>query len=305
MEDVPYDTSTVDIRVVGRVPRTPPALRVLIDGKDFGLLILRREHSFPVAPGVHMVRVKWNLMRSETLEVSVSPGEHAKLDCGVRMSELARLGVINASQLIMFIPLFLFNMPLLAMAILILWVVFRGFVRSRTYLRPGGHVTLRPRPLSPDPGPWPPPARYLPRMTIGRCMIAVAVVAILFAVGVQEEALKRRNSYQNQSSLHRIQADFNAEQESFFNDYERRNAKTEELMIEYIKALSNELVTNPNDDTLREKIAALKPSLAETQAARVKHAEQAAYHAGLKKKYLRAAERPWEPPEPDPAPPLP
>ena len=305
MEDVPYDTSTVDIRVVGRVPRTPPALRVLIDGKDFGLLILRREHSFPVAPGVHMVRVKWNSLRSETLEVPVSPGEHAKLDCGVRMSELARLGAINASHFIMLIPLFLFNMPLLAMAIVVLWVVFMGFVGSRTYLRPGSHVTLRPRPLSPDPGPWPSPARYLPRMTIGRCMIAVAVVAILFAVGVQEEALNRRNSYQNQSSSHRMEADFNARQESSSNDFERRYAKTEELMIEDIKALSNELVTNPKDDTLREKIEALKRSLAETQARRAKHAEKAAYHAGLKQKYLRAAERPWEPLEPDPAPPVP
>ena len=60
----------------------PAATRVFIDGKCVGALKDKHGETFPVSAGPHQVMVKHSGLRSETLDVSVPPGERAELECG-------------------------------------------------------------------------------------------------------------------------------------------------------------------------------------------------------------------------------
>jgi hypothetical protein len=60
----------------------PPMMRVFIDGKYVGVLKDNHAKTFPVSMGLHQVMVKRDFLRSETLDVSVPPGERAELECG-------------------------------------------------------------------------------------------------------------------------------------------------------------------------------------------------------------------------------
>jgi len=70
------------IRPIGwRIWMIPPMVRVFIDGKCAGVLKDTNAATFPLSVGHHQVMVKRDFLRSETLDVSVRPGERAELEC--------------------------------------------------------------------------------------------------------------------------------------------------------------------------------------------------------------------------------
>jgi len=71
------------IRPIGwRIWMIPPMVRVFIDGKCAGVLKDTNAATFPLSVGPHQVMVKRDFLRSETLDVSVRPGERAELEYG-------------------------------------------------------------------------------------------------------------------------------------------------------------------------------------------------------------------------------
>jgi len=139
----------------GISPRINPLLiRVFIDGKCVGVLKDKHAETFPVSAGPHQVMVKRDFVRSETLDVSVPPGERAELECGVHYP--ITLWLISLA--ILFGPQVLTKVGLPVWLVIV--VIGIGIVASGLYVglclwkafTTGGYsLYLRPRAVPPMP----------------------------------------------------------------------------------------------------------------------------------------------------------
>ena len=131
----------------------------------------------------------------------------------------------------------------------------------------------------------------LPRVqfTVRRMMVSVAVVAVLVA---NVELMRRHVVSRALATKH---AAMQAELEAARRLAEER-AKWVELLAERGE------VEAPTSFPLIDPLAGAT-TLSEVRALSTRYAKQAAYHAQLRRKYERAAARPWLPIEPDPPPP--
>jgi tetratricopeptide (TPR) repeat protein len=107
------------------------------------------------------------------------------------------------------------------------------------------------------------------RFTMRRMMIAVALVSIVLAGCLEWIRLSRRRDV--------------------FNEIAAAHLQEEEFRLRSVRFVKEEVLSVLNASGIEEMMR--------------READAAAYHASMKQKYIRAANRPWWPVEPDPPPP--
>jgi hypothetical protein len=116
-------------------------MRVFIDGKCVGALTDKHARTFPVSVGPHQVMVKHGVLRSETLDVCVTPGERAELECDYHRDYIwliylwAFLGPSVLERLSVW--------P--AAAVWWIGMLASGLYLLKTFITPGFSLYLRPR----------------------------------------------------------------------------------------------------------------------------------------------------------------
>ncbi len=149
-----------------------------------------------------------------------------------------------------------------------------------------------------------------PRFTVRRIMVAVAVLALILGGSLEAIRLKRyRDECLTRAATH-------AESERYSRGMEHMAREMAETAESFLAILQRWTVSRGSflrmTTIIREaerKRAELaeqqKRSAADERGQEARYAEYAAYHEALKRKYLRAAARPWQSVEPDPPPPEP
>jgi tetratricopeptide (TPR) repeat protein len=152
-----------------------------------------------------------------------------------------------------------------------------------------------------------------PRFTVRRIMVAVAVLALFLGGSLEVIRLKRfRDECLKRAATHAESERYSLEMEQHDRQWAERIEGSFGTTQRFLASL---------EGTLSRASARLKPTIVDqqkrfTEAAEqekrdaakwrgdaTRDAESAAYHGALKRKYLRAAARPWWPIEPDPPPP--
>ncbi len=166
------------------------------------------------------------------------------------------------------------------------------------------------------------------RFTVRRMMIVVAVLALILGGSLEsirlrryrDECLKRAGTHARweQSYLARERLSLAMEQSAretadlvepfLVRKLEERSARLKNRLSErMLEGMDRRTRTHILESERRQAELAEQPKkqAAEKHAEAVRFAEFAAYHTALKRKYLRAAARPWRSVEPDPPPPEP
>ncbi len=303
MEDAPDSPAIIEIRAVGRTASVTWPIRVFVDGEQVGALMSKRARSFSVLPGVRQVSVKYGSQRSKTLDLCLSSGECAELECGFDN----RLGYRSLAGTALFwatvAPLMIRGLPLTGLAAALLVGAALGVDSWKVSRTPGSSLYLRPRTIPTTAKAKASAVLPMPRLTIRWCMVAVAVVAVLLAVGVLERRSQRRLNNQRQAGLHRSLAEMDAESEKRWSDSVKRLADREQRNLRYVDTLEKGMSLGIKDPSLQSKLKDAKRDLELTRQMKDEETKLAAYYAQLKKKHLYAASHPWEPVDPDPPPP--
>lgn len=263
MEDVQEDPAVLEIRVVNMHWIARRQTRVFIDEYPVGRLKGDRVVSFVVSAGSHKVRLKRRLNRSETLEVSLSPGERLALEGGFRRPpRLSKVLLELAFQLAQLFGLggiaLLLAINGLILTAIPIWMIFLVVQYKDLWMmcfpKPGALLYLKD---PSDPVPAATRATRLPRLTIRRLMLLVAFLAVMLGIAAHERTEQRRHWYRSLAKIH-------ADQERVWKGL-----------------VQPQLLT--------------APGRFESFALRI-----ATYHERLKQKYLDAAADPRKPVEEDP-----
>ncbi len=168
------------------------------------------------------MKVKSYGMRSETLELSMSPGDRATLECGYRKGQIYGLQVI--SLVLMATPLLTIQLrlPLTGAAATGLAIVGMVIQMWKAFYKPGSRLYLGPRTAPGVAGAETRPVMQRPRITIRQGMVVVAVAALLLAAAAQERRMQRQFQYQLQAYSHRRMAEYHAEQEIKAHDDDKK-----------------------------------------------------------------------------------
>lgn len=241
MEEIRDGLATVDIRIVGldRSGIVPSRVQVLIDGRCVGELTSKREESFQVAAGVRQARVKFLRLRSEVMDLSLSDGERSALECGFHQLPLVRLNLIVMISVAIIMFMQYLRLPFMVLTISSFILASMGVLGWETFITAGNSLYLRPRSVPRLPGSRPSGALRLPRMTIRKGMIAVALIAVLLAIGILEMTLLRRAANDRQRDQYRDLAGMYAEFEELWRTIDARLADYYAGMKEkYLRAAS-------------------------------------------------------------------
>jgi tetratricopeptide (TPR) repeat protein len=160
------------------------------------------------------------------------------------------------------------------------------------------------------------------RLTVRRMMIVIAALALVLGSSIEAIRLRRwRDEFLMRAQAHAQYERINLESEGLARNmtkFYRDSAESDEASSKRwsspgvlsrllgfkgepgLAEIHSNLAEIHSKQAEREKDLAIQ---GRDQA--TKYAEAAAYHAALKRKYLRAASRPWLPVEPDPPPPDP
>jgi len=127
-------------------------VRVFIDGKFVSVLKYKHAETFPVSVGPHQVMVKHgDLVRSETLDFSVPPGDRAELECGYHHDDYSVL--IQTCLYLLLAVLLLSEVRLSGWLVVVMGIgiVASGLYLWKAYTTAGSCLYLRPRALLPMP----------------------------------------------------------------------------------------------------------------------------------------------------------
>jgi hypothetical protein len=138
-------------------------------------------------------------------------------------------------------------------------------------------------------------------MTIRRCMLVVASIALLLAVGVEERMMARRAVIEIQRKLNLALAKIYAKDESFWRKSEGRLADLEASCLKRIEALSNMVRSEPEANPWNVELQEAKRLLDWARTQMANEAGLAASEPQLEEKHLDAASRPWEATQADPS----
>ena len=300
------DLSEFHSRFVIRYARAPrknvSRVRVFIDAQYAGGVDIRDQTAQPwlVTPGVHTISLSCVLGRSETVRVNLQPGQTAVLDCGFGRLKMLDSYWWMAAWLAM-TPLCMAELWLTGLAAGGLGLAGLGFVVWPQWTTPGAYLWLRPQTEAPSPRDALTDITLRPRMTLRRSMFLVAVIAGLMAGAIEERRMQgRAENDEIRQERFRALAEMHAEQERYAKATEAGYARMETADLKQIETLSAWLSWDPGRESLKRQLEGAKESLDMDRRMRAFFAKSAASEALLKEKYLRAAERPWEPVEADP-----
>jgi hypothetical protein len=145
----------------------------------------------------------------------------------------------------------------------------------------------------------------IPRVqfTIGRMMIAVAVIATVLGAGIEGMRLKRfRDQYLHRAKIHAYLEQSLLGTEAIAG---KAAAATERLTAEGLelvekRARGAQSAVDPAFNQTSIELYKWEQRIAsEYREIAARYAKLAAHHSALKKKYRRAADRPWSSVEPD------
>lgn len=152
MEQSRTEQGILSVRCVGWTGWGAPLVKVIVDGREVGILRDKLAHDFAVPVGTHRVHVKRDFWRSLPVDVAVAAEGRSELECGFRVAgSVARLELVKLG---------FFLVTVVALLLIItaglplgwLWVVLGaeivvfGFVWWRQFVIPGGYLFLHPVP---------------------------------------------------------------------------------------------------------------------------------------------------------------
>jgi hypothetical protein len=138
------------------------------------------------------------------------------------------------------------------------------------------------------------------RMTIRRAMAFVAATAGLLGIAGEDRRNQRRAQIDGLRDRYRFMAAMHAGQASMWTKQHARMALLEERLVKDVAELSMMVGSDQEQDSWNTRLEQAKQMLVDHRAQRASYARRADYEAQAKEKYLRAAERPWEPVEDHP-----
>ncbi len=150
-----------------------------------------------MAPGVHKVKVASYGTRSETLDLSLAPGDRAALECGVRKAQMSGFKILILVLGAVPLVTMLLGLDLTTCAAMVLFTVMMLVETNK----PGSYFYLRPRTTPAVPATEILPVMQRPRITIRQGMFVVALAALLLTFAAQDLRLERQRRYRMQSIL--------------------------------------------------------------------------------------------------------
>jgi hypothetical protein len=267
-------------RLVNRLRR----YRILIDGQVAATIADRNKTELALAPGLHQITARLDILRTQPVEIEVGPEGVHHLRVGSNMDRkgplrfalfylvlapvLAPLAVPSGGCLFSdpseasWFSVFMAPMTVLpSLLLLALLVSWRGrilFVEE---------ISTSDQAVPPEAPRWGQLLRI--RITLRGLMVAVAVLAILFGAGVEWMRFTKRRYYQSKASLH----------SKYEANYRNLQRTQERSAAEFEKA-------HHCESPIRQSIS---------QAAAMVD-----YHAAMRRKYEEAAARRAFTVEPDP-----
>lgn len=345
MRHDPEGRTTIEIRH-GAGGVGPRRYRVFIDGAWAGDLNRREPLIAHVPPGTHHVAVKLPVARSETRELTLAAGERRALRCDSHARKRRSLGLwaVHAAFGAFLLVPFLIHQVVgpsrhFATTLFVAWAIVQFLGLYWLARAPGAAISLRPadEPEGPEPLLGVPP---LPRLTTFGCMIGLAVIAIVCAIGADEWHRTVRESLQYRRTRYLSQSDYFTNQALIYADLAAASrqrlderAQEERLAQRQVRARLGDLAwdrsrsgawswpaaprsgaelarrarSSPYADA---ELHAARDALERARSERARIGAQAAREARmiatclrLAETYRRAAERPGEPVPDEPAPP--
>ncbi len=193
---------------------------MFIDGECVDVLTDKSTRSFPVAPGVHKVRVASYVHRSETLDLSLSTGDRIALECGVykaQMSGFKVMTLVPGAVLLVTMLLGLFLTTFAAQGLFMVMILVEPF-------KPGKYFYLRPRTTPTVPATEILPVMQRPRITIRQGMVVVAIAALLLTAAAQDLRMQRQAQYRIRAAGYQGHAAGHASLEIIWKKIDQRRA---------------------------------------------------------------------------------